>query len=281
MSSEDEKFSDDPEEHLRMENELLKLKLQAQFGAQMGMSENLPPNVENEFLKNVFAFEQNLGEYKAVKVLELLGNPNFPKANGLSEVELTKEYQQLLKLLKEKSMAVDFIRPRSERFMYQFITEELFQHETDGGMPGLAGMTRNFIYEEFHIDHELEIQNRTKDFLRSWFNQSFSESSMELNETFVLPDKQILSREEVLTKIQVTFDCYTSFTNCKVAMQEIKFQWNDETQTGMGHAEGAVKYDAISESGETIHVEGPFKLYLSSEAGWWSVFYFVFPGFSW
>ena len=261
-----------------MENELLKLKLQAQFGAKLGEGETLPPEIENEFLKNVFAFEQNLGDYTPIKVVELLGSPDFKKAAELDEASLKIEYDRLIELLNEKSMAVDFIRPRNDRFMYQFITEELFDHETDNSMPG---MTMHFIYEEFHADHDLDIRSRTDDFLRDWFRKEFNEFSSELGYQFILPNGQTLTREEMLTKIQNLFDCYTSFTNCQVAMREVKFQWYDETQTGMGHAEGGVRYDAVLESGETAHFEGPFKLYLSNEDGWWSVCYFVFPGFEW
>ena len=278
MNPHEEKFSDDPQENLRMENELLKLKLQAQFGAKLGEGETLPPEIENEFLKNVFAFEQNLGDYKPIKVFELLGSPEFRKAAELDEASLKIEYDRLIELLNEKSMAVDFIRPRNDRFMYQFITEELFDHETDNSMPG---MTMHFIYEEFHADHDLDIRSRTDDFLRDWFRKEFNEFSSELGYQFILPNGQTLTREEMLTKIQNLFDCYTSFTNCQVAMREVKFQWYDETQTGMGHAEGGVRYDAVLESGETVHFEGPFKLYLSNEDGWWSVCYFVFPGFEW
>ena len=278
MSSDEEKFSDDPQENLRMENELLKLKLQAQFGAKLGNGGDLPPEIENEFLKNVYAFEQNLGDYKPIKVVDLLEKPDFPKAVNLDDDSLEREYGRLMELMEKKSIAVDFIRPRNERFMYQFITEELFDHETDNSMPG---MTMHFIYEEFHADHELDIQNRTDDFLRDWFRKEFNEFSSELGYQFILANGQTLTREETLTKIQILFDCYTSFANCQVAMQEIKFQWNDETQTGMGHSEGGVKYDAVLENGETVHFEGPFKLYLSNEDGWWSIFYFVFPGFEW
>ena len=278
MEPHEEKFSDDPQENLRMENELLKLKLQAQFGATLGEGGNLPPDIENEFLKNVYAFEQNLGDYKPIKVFELLGKPDFPKAINLDDDSLKREYDRLMELMEKKSMAVDFIRSRNERFMYQFITEELFDHETDNSMPG---MTKHFIYEEFHADHELDIRNRMDDFLRDWFRKEFNEFSSELGYQFILANGQTLTREETLTKIQNLFDCYTSFTNCQMALQEIKFQWNDETQTGMGHAEGGVRYDAVLESGETVHFEGPFKLYLSNEDGWWSVCYFVFPGFEW
>lgn len=278
MEPHEEKFSDDQQENLRMENELLKLKLQAQFGATLGEGENLPPEIENQFLKNVYAFEQNLGDYKPIKVFELLGKPDFPKAINLDDDSLKREYDRLMELIEKKSMAVDFIRPRNDRFMYQFITEELFDHETDNSMPG---MTKHFIYEEFHADHELDIRNRMDDFLRDWFRKEFNEFSSELGYQFILADGQILTREQTLTKIQNLFDCYTSFSNCQMALQEIKFQWNDETQTGIGHAEGGVRYDAVLESGETVHFEGPFKLYLSNEGGWWSIFYFIFPGFEW
>lgn len=278
MNPDEEIFSDDPQENFRMENELLKLKLQAQFGAKLGEGETLPPDIENEFLKNIYAFEQNLGDYKPIKVIELLGSPDFRKASSLTNEALKKEYDRLIELMTQKAIAVDFIRPREERFMYKFITEELFDHKMGNSMPG---MITHFTYEEFHPDHELDIRNRTDDFLRDWFRKEFNEFSSELGNQFILANGQLLTRDETLAKIQNLFDCYTSFANCQVAMKEVKFQWNEESQTGMGHAEGGVRYDAVSETGETFHFEGPFKLYLSNEDGWWSIFYFVFPGFEW
>lgn len=278
MELHDEKFSNDPEENLRMENELLKLKMQAQFGARLSIEESLPADIENEFLKNVYAFEQSKGEFNSIKVAELLGLPDFRKAEDLTDDDVKKEYDRLMELLNKKSIAVDFIRPREDRFMYQFITEELFNHTTDSGMPA---MTRHFIYEEFHADHDLDIRNRVDDFLRDWFRKEFNEFSSELGHQFILANGQTLTREETIVKIQHLFDCYTSFINYQVAIYEIKFQRNDETQTGMGHAEGRVRYDAVMETGEVVHFEGPFKLYLSSEDDWWSIFYFVFPGFEW
>ena len=278
MNPHEEKFSEDPAENLRMENELLKLKLQAQFGATLGENETLPPDIENQFLKNVYAFEQNLGDYTPLKVAELLGSPDFKKAAALTDEDFKKEYARLTELMKQKSVAVDFIRPRDERFKYQFITEELFDHETGSSMPG---MTTHFIYEEFHADHDMDIRNRTDDFLRDWFRKEFNEFSSELGYQFILPNGQTLTREEMLAKIKNVFDSYRTFKNCQVALNDVRFQWNDETQTGMGHAEGGVRYDAVLETGETLHFEGPFKLYLSNEDGWWSIFYFVFPGFEW
>lgn len=91
----------------------------------------------------------------------------------------------------------------------------------------------------------------------------------------------MLTKQEVLDKLKTVFDAYPQFTNCKYVIAEINFQLNEEIETGMGHAEGGVKYDAILENGEQVHIEGPFKLYMSMEYDWWKIFYFVFPGFEW
>jgi len=40
-------------------------------------------------------------------------------------------------------------------------------------------------------------------------------------------------------------------------------------------------YDGGIESGETIRMEGPFKLYMINDTGLWEIFYFVFPDFAW
>ncbi len=53
-------LSDDPEENMRIENQLLQLKLKAELGADTFISGNFSPNFENEFLKNVLAFENSL-----------------------------------------------------------------------------------------------------------------------------------------------------------------------------------------------------------------------------
>jgi len=45
------------EEQLRFENELEKLKLSATHGAKFFTGENVPPEVENEWLKNIIEFE--------------------------------------------------------------------------------------------------------------------------------------------------------------------------------------------------------------------------------
>ena len=75
----------------------------------------------------------------------------------------------------------------------------------------MPGLTQNFTYEEFHPNHELDIQRRTMDFLEDWFQRKFDTYSWELDEVFVLPDGRKFSKEEVLGKIGRVFESYSGF----------------------------------------------------------------------
>jgi len=57
----EQKFSEDHLENIQIENDFLKLKLKAQYGDTFFMQSNtdLPPEIENRFLKNMIAFENN------------------------------------------------------------------------------------------------------------------------------------------------------------------------------------------------------------------------------
>ena len=70
-------LNDNPEENLRMENEFLQLKLKAELGAKTFISSNFPPEIENEFLKNVLAFENSFSNAPLKKMYELLEKPKY------------------------------------------------------------------------------------------------------------------------------------------------------------------------------------------------------------
>jgi hypothetical protein len=268
-------LSDDPEENLRMENELLRLKLKAELGAEPYNVTNVEPEIENEFLKHILAFEHNFAQSKPAKVYDLLGKPGFKKSDELNDDLIEQALQQIIDLLAEKNMEVYFGEGYDSRTKYHFITEELFDHETTF-LP-MPGMTTHFDYEEFHPNHKKDIESRALEFLSEWFKQSFNKRSWELADHFILPDRKILSKSEVVIQLKRIFDAYTAFTDEKYIIKDIGFQL--EEGTGLGHAEGMVKYNAVLENGEKITIGGPFKLYMTFEGGWWSIFHIIFPGF--
>ena len=270
-------LSDDPEENLRMENELLRLKLKAELGAESHNITDIDPEIENAFLKNVLAFEHNFAGSKPAKVFDLLGKPDFIRAIDLTDDLIEQALQQITDLLAENNMEVYFGDGYDSRTKYNFITEELFEHETT--VISMPGMTTHFDYEEFHPNHKKDIENRTIDFLSQWFKRDVSEKSWELADQFILPDRRILGKADVVAKMKLIFDAYTAFTDEKYKIFDVGFQLDEEEGTGMGHAEGGAIYNAVLENGENMLVKGQFKFYLTLEHGWWSICHIIFPGF--
>lgn len=268
-------LSDDPEENLRIENELMKLKLQAELGAKSFSASDINPEIENAFLKNVMAFEQNWAGAKPTKVYELLGKPDFKRSEDLTDDELETALDEISDLLSEKNIDVYFDDEVDNRTRYRFITEELFEEESTF-MP-MPGMTTCFDYEEFHPNHKKDIERRAEEFINEWFGRTLNEKSWELASEFILPDRQILPKAKVVAQCKKIFDAYNGFKDGEFKIIESGFQLDEGS--GLGHAGGVVKYEAVLENGETIRIGGPFKLYMTLEHGWWGIFHIVFPGF--
>jgi len=130
----DTPLNEDPEENLRLANELLQMKLNAQFGAQSHSFSDLPPELENEFLKNVLAFETNYAEQTesgnpAETVYERAGNPTFVPANELDDEAVSEELGKVTEILEKAGIEVGYSCEYDDRTKYSFITEELFNHE--------------------------------------------------------------------------------------------------------------------------------------------------------
>jgi hypothetical protein len=277
----DEKFSDDTAENFRIENEILKIKLKAQYGDAFHMESNadMPPEVENQFLKNIIAFEENNEKAEYTTIYEKIGRPKYKAAGELSKVEISAALNNLTAIMEANGVGLDICDgPYDDAVIYKFITEELFPHEIE--KEPVFGSSWNFIYEEFHPNDKAEITKNTHEFLQHWFAREFNKYSTELAYECITADGRQLSREELIEKLNVFFEAFTEFKNDGYTIDDISFELQDNA-SGMGFAEGMLQYDAVIENGELIHYEGPYKLYMHREDKWWSILYFVMPGFQW
>lgn len=268
-------LSDDHEENMRMKNELLKLKLNAELGAKTYFSGHFPPELEYEFLKNVLEFEKSFSNASMKNIFEQLDKPVFSPADELDDQAIELALEGLFALMKKKQIALAFSGTYDSRTKYKFITEEFFDEEITG--PIIPGMTRYFCYEEFHPNHKLDIESKTISFISTWINHKVTEDCWELADTFILPNGQTLNKDEIANKIKNICNGYSEFKNCRYNIDKIDFQLQNDT--GMGFAEGTVKYTAVLRNHEEIDFLGPFKFYFTLEFEWWSIFYFIFPGF--
>ncbi|TCD08478.1 hypothetical protein EZ449_11560 [Pedobacter frigidisoli] len=266
-----------PEENLRIENELLKLKMQAELGAKTHVvSGDLPPEMENMFLKNIMAFHQQSSEHKLITIFRKLKSPEFKPAEDLDDETLSNELIKLENLLMSENIQLSYSSEYPDRTKYKFITEEFFELEIDD--VELPGMMNFFDYEEFHPNHKNDINARAESFITAWFDKNITDESWELADNFIFPDKRVVEKKALVNQIQNIFNLSIEFVDGKFEIFDISFDLIDD-EKGMGYAEGFASYTAVLSGGENQPIRGSFKIYFSLENGWWEIVYFVFPGF--
>jgi len=268
-------LNDNPEENIRMENEFLQLKLKAELGAETFITGNIPPEVENEFLKNVLAFENSFSNTPMKKIYELLGKPKHKQEIELDDHAIELALEALFTLMKKKQITLEFLGDYSSRTKYKFITEEFFNEEVSENI--MPGMVWDFNYEEYHPNHNAEIEQKTISFITAWIDQKINKDYFGLAETFIMPNGQIFGKDEIANKIKNIYKSFPEFKDCSYTIEKVDYEL--QNNIGMGYAEGIVKYSAMSRSQEKITIEGQFKLYFTLEFNSWSIFYFIFPGF--
>jgi hypothetical protein len=267
-------------EKLRLENEILRIKLKAQTGGDLRQTNReLPPEIEHIFLKNILAFEESLETSTLISIYDYIGQPEYAEAAEMTDEEISARLASLTDVMFKKNITIDFGSLTEERDKYAFITEDLFFHEINDVKIG--GMFLHFQYEEFNLNHEKDMRSKAMEFISDWFERSMGKFSWELADQCLLPDGQIMLKQELLKKFKAVFDNYSAFRDCQYLIKDIIFELNEEEHTGSGHVEGAVIYNGLLENGEKEHFDGPFKLFMKLESNCWRICYFLFPGFEW
>ena len=273
--------NEEEQDKLSIENEIMKIKLQMQFGDDFMMKSNgsLPPEIENQFLKQIMSYEDNHKNVEQVTVFEKIGKPDFKKVEELNADEISKELIRLNEVMESKGIMLNICDgPYDDAVIYQFITEELILENVEKDF--VENSMCNFIYEEFHLNDKAEITKNTVQFMEQWFAREFTEHSYELANPMITADEKVIPLPDVFKKMSLFFEAFEDFKNHKFMIGEVSFELHGE-DGGMGHAEGLVKYDAVLDNGEIIHFEGGYKLYMQRQGSWWDIFYFVMPGFIW
>ena len=144
-----------PQEQLRADNDYMKMKLMLERGAKFGSSgqeNDLPPEIENRFLRNVMEFESLNDKRAFIKVSEKLGSPEqFIPEEHIDDSRIDHAWTELLAFLNRHQITIGVCSPNVKpRDLYRFVTQELFDlHISSVDMPGLV---HGFIYDEFHPD---------------------------------------------------------------------------------------------------------------------------------
>lgn len=147
------------DEKLKAENDFLKMKMMLERGAEFESTEEgneLPADMENQFLRNIMEFEKQFDQRKVTTVYDKLGQPQQFKPSGeIDDVHIENAWKELYNYMMSHGIELSAISPKiTARELYRFTTEELFEHETDDiDMPGIIS---GFIYDEFYPDYEYD-----------------------------------------------------------------------------------------------------------------------------
>lgn len=163
MSSDFSHFTHD--EQWKAENDFLKMKMMLEQGAEFGIVGNteIPPGIENKFLKSVMEFEKQFENTTYIKVFDKLERPtHFKPVAEINDADISAAWSELSGYLSQYGVSLDACSPNiSNRELYRFTTEELFEEEVEDIM--IPGMTQCFIYDIFHPDTVYENSRLAKE----------------------------------------------------------------------------------------------------------------------
>ena len=256
-------------EKMKEENDFLKMKMMLEHGAvlESGSSEELPAEIENQFLKNVMEFEKQWAEQKEITVFEKIGNPvQFRPINEIAEGDVDKAWNELSDYMYEYGIELSACSPNvTKRELYRFTVEELFQKEiTDIKVPGMMSC---FIYDEYYPDH---IYDNTRHAVDDCIEIIFQKDPMDFTpwfarENITLNEKTGLTQVGLKEAINRFKDIFDDIVLTQARSNDCRIENTQCTVTGFYQS------TLVSGNSET-QIEGNWRVeYILDELGYWEM----------
>ncbi len=263
------------EDELKAENNLLKLKLELEHGMKMMDTSALDPEMENQWLTDIYNFEKSHKEAKQITVYDYLGRPDFKPINGLSKKEISTELERLDKLMIENHICLDCLCEYEDEVIYKFITEEFFLKETDDIR--IEGMYSHFIYEEYHPNHDNDLRRYAKEFIENILTGKWNHEWDELKlNTSVLFHGKKFDREAISRFIMTFQECFQPIEVEELSVEHVEF----DLEKGFASVRLHLNYSTQRELGQALTCLGKaFINFKQTEWGNWSISNFQLPGF--
>jgi hypothetical protein len=264
----------------KIDNELKKKELEEKYGAHFSESNELPPEMENQWLNSIDEFEKQFDKAKTITVWEYMDKPSFKTKDELKPHEISKELERLFELMAESNIALSTLCEVDDVELYRFITEELFQHEMDDIQ--IPGMMSCFTYEEFHPNAKLDIEQAVEYLFEMTLGKmkNVSGTGYDLlyigTDNFKDSDGNSIEKQRVIDSINNFLNSFDSFE--VVTYDEKTFEINreetDAKVTFTIHFRGLYKNNSETYD---FRGDGCFKL-KPGEYGGWEMYHIDLPG---
>ncbi len=196
-----------------LENELMLIKMQAEFGAQVYLpdedNDSLPAEVKYELLQSVYEFEEAYFQAmpSVVDVYTKLGAPRFLNETCLTDEGIVIELKRMVDMMSNCSIIFEHEYDYEPRRLYKFITEELFNEQMED--LSIPGFYKHFFYEDFHPNISEELKRQSRRFLEEVAGQCLDELYNGLN--FQVKSKDgIINGDEACNRIREYYDRFDS-----------------------------------------------------------------------
>ena len=254
---------------IRQENEITKLKIQAEFGLMLSDNSELNPAIENIWLNQILDYERSMIDSKKITIAELINNPTCKAIEEINNDEITGELQKLMELLRFKNIVVESVDGVSDREMYRFIINELFQTKTEENYP--RNMIVCYIYEEFHPNDEADIERRALEFI-----EFFSEKDAVNFEMYLSSgngEEKEIKKENLIRRLNLFRDAFDEIFQKNFEIIETKI---------IGEKAELVfnfNFEVLPPQSSTYqYLSGEGKFFLIKEYGWWSIEEIIMKG---
>ena len=264
----------------KIDNGLKRKEIEEKYGAQFSNMGDLPPEIENEWLKYIENFEQQHKNAENIAVWNFIGKPEYKKIEELQAEEIPAELERLFGILNENQISLDTLCEVEDEKLYRFITEELFVHEMDNIR--IEGMMTCFTYEEFHPNAKLDIEDAYDYFFRMTMSKMENINGNGYDMLYVDTDRYEDANGAVLDKKKVE-SCINnfldSFDKFEIISNEIK-STNINAEENDAVVKFYIHYQGLFDKGsEKVEFKGAacFRL-RPCEYGGWSIYNIDLPG---
>ena len=253
-------------EDLKQENDFLKMKMMLEYGAEFGTAENIPAEVENEFLRSVAAFEEQYKTGNRIKVFDKIGKPqHFRAVDEIPDEHIEDEWIALLDYLNGHGIDLNVCSPNvAARELYRFAVQELFELETDDiSMPG---MLTCFIYDEFYPDHKYDNQRIAVEECISYFFEKHEFFDFHFGDKIQLNSRKNLTKKEFRDVVNAYKTVYSKISKIRVEAKNCLIDDHSSVVTGFYEAIFTLSEKNTFKSGNWL-----VELIQDKEFGYWFI----------
>jgi hypothetical protein len=257
------------EEKLKAENDFLKMKMMLERGAEFEKTEKgqeLPADIENQFLRNIMEFEKQFDQHKITTVYDKIGRPaQFKPVNEIPDEEIEKAWNGLYSYMLDHGIDLTANNPKiTARELYRFATEELFEHQTDD--INISGMISGFIYDEFYPDYEYENSNLALDCIQSVLTREHLDSLQGLSKKITLNNHKDLSEENFKAIINQFKDAFDDIVLHNAEAERCTIEETACTVNGIYSATGFIGSDKIDWNDQWTVI-----FHFDDDLGYWEI----------